>query len=988
MKKKREFKQKIVLLTLVVLVVAVSIFVNISNSRTDLALRSSLQSEELDLSAEEGEIPTYTSYIEGNEASDMSGVDEVVISALDYTEASMDGLEVVDDGLMTTGSGSVTWEVDVPATGMYRIDFEYFPVADSNMSIIRSLLVNGSVPFEGSDSINFERVWEDESKDFLMQTETNQGTPTQVQASVWLTTQAKSMDGTVTGYYQYYLEAGTNTLTLESVQASMILRSITLVPDNGIQTYEEYIAEHEAAGAARVSGDQIGEDGHVMKQAEDALYKSSSTLQPVNDRTSAVTIPYHPSNIVMNTIGGSTWSNAGMFITWEVEAPTSGFYRIATRFMQSDNRDFYSIRELKINGEVPFEEAACLKFNYDSGFQVDYLGSEEGEAYYFYLEEGVNTLTMTVVLGDLSYAYEQTYISVDNLTALYRRLTSIMGTDPDQYRDYDILSSVPDMVDILTQEYVRLTSVAASVGDTIEDSTKARSVTKLLLQMEELIANPDDISLQLSTYNDNVTALADWVMGLGSQPLQLDYILLCGEGCELPKAEGNIFQNISHTFLSFIGSFTNDYRVVSAETSGEEKKTLEVWVATSSRDEYDVIQTLINRELADADYVVNFSMVGADTVMPATLTGNGPDVAIQLNYSMPTNFAFRDAAYDLTQFDDFEEVASRFSSDGSLTGAMEYFEYEGGYYALPGQISFPVMFVRTDILAELGLEVPQTWEELLDILPYLQAENMSAYFWTTETVTLGGATSSSSKPINPIFMSTVYQNGLELYRDGGEYSNLDNSDILQIFKDWTEYYTKESFDLSANVVTRFRTGEMPIIIHDYTYQNSIRAAAPEIEGAWEIYPILGVEQEDGTIDRTGTAMVSACMILKNIVEANDTANEAWEFLKWWTDADTQYDFAVAQKAILGDAANYPVANYEAMMRLAEENNTVDTMEAIMADLRGVPQVPGGYLIGREVENAFLSVVNDMVDPVDTLYSRVHDLNSELAVKREEFGLTE
>ncbi len=988
MKKKREFKQKIVLLTLVILVVAVSIFVNINNSRTDLALRSSLQSEELDLSAEEGEIPSYTSYIDGKEDLDMSGTSEVIISALDYTAASMEGLETVEDGLLTTGSGSITWEVDVPKTGTYRIDFEYFPVADSNMSIIRSLSVNGSVPFQGSESLSFERVWEDETKDFLMQTDTNQGTPTQVQSSVWLTTQAKSMDGTVTGYYQYYLEAGTNTLTLESVQASMILRSITLVPDSGIQSYEEYIAEHEAAGAARVSSDQLGENGYVMKQAEDALYKSSSTLQPLNDRTSAVTVPYHPSNIVMNTIGGSTWSGAGMFITWEVEAPVSGFYRIATRYMQADNRDFYSIRELKINGEVPFEEAACLKFHYDSGFQVDYLGNEDGEAYYFYLDQGVNTLTMTVVLGDLSYAYEQTYISVDNLTALYRRLTSIMGTDPDQYRDYDILSSVPDMVDILKKEYIRLTSVAASVGDTIEDSTKARSVTKLLLQMEELIADPDEISLQLSTYNDNLTALADWVMGLGSQPLQLDYLLLCGEGCELPKAEGNIFQNISHTFLSFVGSFTNDYRVVSAETAGTEKKSLEVWVATSSRDEYDIIQTLINRELADANYVVNFRMVGADTVMPATLTGNGPDVAIQLNYSMPTNFAFRGAAYDLSQFEDFEEVASRFSSDGSLMGAMEYFEYEGGYYALPGQISFPVMFVRTDIMSELGLDIPQTWEELLDVLPYLQAENMSAYFWTTETVTLGGSTSSSSKPINGIFMSTLYQNGLELYRDGGIYSNLDDSDVLQIFKDWTEYYTKESFDLSANVVTRFRTGEMPIIIHDYTYQNSIRAAAPEIEGAWDIFPILGVEQEDGTIDRTSTAMVSACMILKNIVEMNDTANEAWDFLKWWTDADTQYDFAVAQKAILGDAANYPVANYEAIMRLAEENNTTDTMGAIMEDLRGVPQVPGGYLVGREVENAFLSVVNDMVDPVDTLYSKVHDLNSELAVKREEFGLTE
>ena len=97
-------------------------------------------------------------------------------------------------------------------------------------------------------------------------------------------------------------------------------------------------------------------------------------------------------------------------------------------------------------------------------------------------------------------------------------------------------------------------------------------------------------------------------------------------------------------------------------------------------------------------------MVGADTLLPSTVTGNGPDVAIQVNYSMPTNFAYRNAAYDLTQFYDFKDVASEFSP-----GAMEYMEYNGGYYGLPDQMSFPVIFYRKDIFEQLNLSVPETW---------------------------------------------------------------------------------------------------------------------------------------------------------------------------------------------------------------------------------------------------------------------------------------
>jgi ABC-type glycerol-3-phosphate transport system substrate-binding protein len=303
---------------------------------------------------------------------------------------------------------------------------------------------------------------------------------------------------------------------------------------------------------------------------------------------------------------------------------------------------------------------------------------------------------------------------------------------------------------------------------------------------------------------------------------------------------------------------------------------------------------------------------------------------------MPTNFAFRNAAYDLTQFDDFEEVASGFSD-----GAMEFFKYQDGYYALPDQMSFPVMYCRTDILKEMGLEIPNTWDELIALVPYLQAENMQIYF-ITDTAILGGTTSSTTKPGSCVFYSMLYQNGEELYRDGGRYSNLDNNNALLTFKKWTDYYTKQSFNVLMNVQTRFRTGQTPIVIADYTMVNTINISAPEIDGDWTIAPIPGTLKSDGTVDRSTPCMVGSSIILKKEVEKNNTANEAWEFLKWWTSEETQLQYANDLKAVLGDAANYPASNLNAAQAIADELGYGDTISETLGWLRAIPQVPGGY----------------------------------------------
>ena len=53
---------------------------------------------------------------------------------------------------------------------------------------------------------------------------------------------------------------------------------------------------------------------------------------------------------------------------------------------------------------------------------------------------------------------------------------------------------------------------------------------------------------------------------------------------------------------------------------------------------------------------VNVKLVVADTLLTAVVAGNGPDVVLSLGTWFPVNYAMRNAAEDLTQFEDFDEV--------------------------------------------------------------------------------------------------------------------------------------------------------------------------------------------------------------------------------------------------------------------------------------------------------------------------------------------
>lgn len=95
-------------------------------------------------------------------------------------------------------------------------------------------------------------------------------------------------------------------------------------------------------------------------------------------------------------------------------------------------------------------------------------------------------------------------------------------------------------------------------------------------------------------------------------------------------------------------------------------------------------------------------------------------------------------------------------------------ELYGKVYALPDTQSWEMMFYRTDILSELGVDVPKTWDDLLALIPILQFNNMEI-----------GMTQNYQ-----IFM---YQMGEELWADDGMRINLDSNKSLEAFQTDVQY---------------------------------------------------------------------------------------------------------------------------------------------------------------------------------------------------------
>lgn len=921
---------------------------------------------------------TYEEYLSRYESAG-SGADTVVLKGSDYAETA--GMDVTVDGdtVLTGESGQITWNVDVKTSGFYQIDMEYAAVPDGGNDIQLALLLNGEVPFGQASPLVFYRMYTNANEDYKNM-EGNQSFPPQIEVADWQKVSLRDSEG----FYgddkglKFYLEQGHNTLSFEAIKDRMMIRSITIRPAEELVDYATWLSSMQAQGA------QIMGSAGYRIQGEDAVLKSNPSYYPQNDRTSALSEPYDPTYIVLNTIGGSGWKKAGEWLEWNVEVPQSGLYRIAMRYKQKDSVGFSGIRSVSVNGRVPYKEAEDIRFPYSNSFQTDYLKSVSGEDLYFYFEQGTNTVRLTCALGAYAQAATELRETIDEISTAYYSITAITSTSPTKYQDYQLTKRLPNLTNDLQHAGERLTNICNMVmeitgGTTDVSSTIGRAADMFL----DIAEHPSKITDKVTTMADNITSLGSAVLTLSQQALTIDWMELQGQEDKLPRAEGNFFQNVKHEFLSFIGSFTNDYSVAVEDSDTQTGKTITVWVSTG-RDQMDVLRRLINESFTkQKNITVDVKLVDVSIIMTAVAGGTGPDVMIGVSNTMPMELGYRGAAYDLAQFSDFEETAAMFAD-----AAVDSYEFEGKYYGLPDQMSFPVLFYRTDILSQYGIMVPETWDDLVSIIPSLATYNMQVYLDRESIQTLGaGSGVGTSKAINSVYLSMLYQNGAELYNDKGTETLLLSEESVDCFETWTDYYTKYGFSASISFVTRFRLGSVPLAIMDISNYNTLSVSAPEISGKWGIGLVPGTMQEDGTVDHSVPVTTSSVVMIKPTVERDDTVNEAWEFIKWWVSADVQTNYAREMEAVLGSSGRYMVANLDSFDQTSWPVEVSKVMNESLGWLREIRQIPGSYLTGRNLENAFYAVINDIsLDPLDTLAGYVEAVDAEITKKREEYGL--
>ena len=850
------------------------------------------------------------------------------------------------------------------------------------------------------------------------------------QAPAWNTYYCQDTTGYYHGYFHFYLSNGNHQITFAAEREPVIISGIELIPYdpemNAIPSYESVKAMYEKNGYKPANGKM------TVIQAEFPDYVSDASVYPSNDKTSSANYPTSPKAQLYNVIGKNSYDSLGQWVAYKFRVDDTGLYKLSMRYLQSALQGMYLCRSLRLSGgiygledgtpSVPFMEAYDAQFAYSKNWQSTFVADSNGTEFEFYFEEGVEyTLYIDCSLGSLQNLIQRAENVLNTINDCYLRILQLTGSAPDEYRDYGFLQIMPDVLRSLGEQALALETVRLELKEMCgTNGSHIATLGTIALLLDEMSRNDGyNIAGNMSNLKSYLGTLGTWINDSKKGKLLVDSVVVCPSDTakkELPSAKANFFKSAWFEIKSFFYSFSTDYdRMGVTEKNIDSDVSIDVWLALG-RDQSNIWRTMIDAQdgfTATTGYAVNLKLVTGGTLLPSILSGKGPDVYMGLGAADVINYAIRDAILGVSgnstaesvNNDNFNKTYYTYNGDGNPTtewkgeegltfvsetfknyteknfvqAAMDTVTLLEVSYALPQTMAFSMMFYRMDVLAELNLQVPETWEDLLAMLPVFQSNNMA--IGVNYVLALD-------------FM--IYQKGGNMwkYTDMPEYAgsriNLDSDVALESFEYVCRLFSDYSFPISYDAANRFRTGEMPLLVGSYEdLYNKLVVYATEIEGLWEFCPLPGVATYDErgnrvSINYDSLANVTAAVMLYGCEGEEQLA--AWEFMQWMTTADVQAEYGNKMVSILGPSAKYETANINAIQNLSW---TASEKEAILDQIEHMSSIvnfPGSYIYSRYLKFAFLDAVNDGADPVDALSGYVDAINAEITRKRSEFGL--
>lgn len=884
-------------------------------------------------------------------------ISEAVAKA-DRAFLTNDNYEYVNDVLAVKAGDTVTLTIDVPVSGRYVMSFDYLSYDESILPVEMGMKIDGGYPFYEARSMKFETTWVSDGVDVDRYGNEIVSLPDKLIR--WEHKEVMDASYRYSDPLLVELTAGVHKLELNIQEGTLLLGNISLEAPGDVAEY---------AGSTKAEGNAL-----ITIEAEDFYQRNDSSIHAIGEYGSSLS-PLSATTTVLNIIDEDSFNEAGQTVSYQFHVDNAGYYYIGMNYRQSEKNDFPVFVDWKIDGEIPNSAFKSYQVEAANKFRTVTLTDDNDDKLSVYLEPGDHTISLTISADNLRYALEAVDEIMSGISDLSLEVTKVAGTNKDKYRDLKLTRYIPDVQDRLLGWVDELYSLAEQAQPYVNAKSpdKVAAFSYLLIaanQLKSLAEKPNELVYRVDELSTSVnsinTQIANFVDLINDNDLSIDRIYIYQDGARLPKGQ-NIFRSIGTSLKRFGYSFMGQ----SYSASNTDESHIQVWV-NRPRTYVEIMQKMIDEKFTpETGIEVDLSiMTDAQKLILSNASGDTPDIATGINYSIPFDLAIRGSLVDLSKFDNYKEVFGRYS-EGLLVPSV----VGDGLYSLPETMNFYVMFYRTDILSKLGLSVPNTMDELIAMLPDLQMRGLNVYYPTAAMLVM-----RNFQGTTPI----IYQMDGALYGDTALDILVDSEATVEGFTELTELFTLYDLPVDVpNFYQHFRNGDLPIGIADFNSYNLILNAAPEIANSWSIALVPGIEDEEtGEVKRYMSGGAESTVMFSS---DDEREQKAWQFMEWWSRADIQAEFGQRLQILYGDEYIWPTANLEAFERLPYPTSDKDIILTQAQYILETPRLLGSYMMERELSNAF----NDVVVNGDTVRSRIDEVAKtvlrETERKLEEFG---
>ncbi len=867
-----------------------------------------------------------------------------------------------DHVFLLSETTDISWTHDEAQSGLYYFAIDYYELQENIDQAQIAISVNGEPQFYEAQTLVLNSKWVYETYDFALDRYENEIMPSSNKIKDWYNQPIYDYRGMHPGYFGFYLEQG-DEITISFVNQEVLIGQVYYINNVSYQSYESYLDMYPNAEVI---------DDQIMISARNILYRNNPSIRLRTEQDPS-NMYYDTQFLRLNVIFGDSWQNSGDKVTYEVEVEKSGFYHLSFKYRQYMIKDLPVYKKISIDGEVPFDLFESYAFPYTTNFINRTLTDENNEFIKVYLEAGTHEITLESVNYPYRDIIETVQYVMQNIQSLSLEIKRYTAGGTDRYRDWDIELYFPNAESDI-RDWALLLEDTYNAYIPLSDIEEPAEIANLKVAATRLNNIADDINqlpsmmVQFSDGDSSVNQILGNLMeNLLRTNMEMERMIVHGD-TDIPKPYANFFVRFFEGAKRLVLSFINN--PYSASDRNDEDLT--VWV-NHPRQYIEIMQRLIDQNYTGNRRVTLSQMPDQNKLVLANASGQAPDLAIGVDHWIPYDFAVRDAALDLRQFQGYEESVSKFAK-----GAMIPYVFEDGVYALPETQDFWVTYYRRDILNSIGItEIPQTWEEIIEILPLLQSYGMN-YFVPI-------AQFSGLKP----YVATlpfIYQFGGDLYAPDGMSTAINSEQTLEGITLMSDLFTLYNLPKYVpNFYNHFRYGLLPIGISNLATYILLETAAVELDGLWamDLHPGVYNEETDEII-RYSSVGGQASMIMSSTAYPE----EAWDFLEWWMSTSIQSEFAFLLQSTYGQAYFWNTANMEAFETISMPDEYKDIILAQWEYGMEASRIPGAYMVERSISNAWTSIVFEGTNPRQALDEAVRVSDREIIYKMAEFGYTE